>query len=70
MRKDPETWKCVGVGILVWIAAWVSIIGGRIEFGLGSERPLEPVQEGVVFSRVITQEGEYLITENLATIRP
>ena len=32
MRKDPETWKCIGIGLFVWMFACISILVGRAEF--------------------------------------
>ncbi len=62
MRKDPETWKCIGIGLFMWIIACISILAGRVEFSLGAENQQNPLQEEVIFSRVITQEGEYIST--------
>lgn len=70
MRKDPETWKCVGIGLLVWMFACTSILIGRADLSLGADESWKTQKEGVIFSRVITSEGESLITENHVRITP
>ena len=70
MREDTETWKCVAIGLLVLAFACISILAGRVGFYLSTKNRRDFLQQGVVFSRVITSEGEYIITENLVVINP
>ena len=70
MREDTETWKCVAIGLLVLAFACISILAGRVDFQLSTKNRRNFLQQGVIFSRVITSEGDHIITENLVVINP
>ena len=70
MKKDMETWKCLGIGLVVWFVACVSVFASRVEFGLSVERHTDDPSTGVIISRVITETGEYVITEDFVNFLP
>ena len=70
MKTDPEIWKCLGIGLLVWVAACTSLLFGRAEYSLGAENRRENHREEVILSRVVTEDGEYLMTDDLLITRP
>ena len=54
MKEDTETWKCVAIGLLILTFACISILAGRVGFYLSTKNRRDFLQQGVVFSRVIT----------------